>query len=374
MAAFPLSYRDPTYDELAAQVEQKLNLPSGILNAIRLRGERSNANQISPAGARTPYQFIPSTRRGMVSNYGTDPWADPYSSTLAAGQLLVENHDRAGGSWNKAIAMYNGGNHPGRDARRYQAKVGDFDNSDVDVTKPYYTGADTMGLLPDQRFPQYSDGLPPVDEGYYPLAPEPQTMPVPVPGSPAPSMNTTAAGKLATKKRGGILGALESVFMPDPSSRWAGALRDGLFNAKESQQNYVEGQAGKMLDLKMANEKLQQLQQHGQYQVVGNNVFHVKPDGTTEMISGPSPTDDKMSLIEKWQQRHAADPHDPTLPLIEALIFGGANTPEAIAAKQANAERVARIRAGATVTAARTRATTSSTKSSNPPTGFILDK
>jgi hypothetical protein len=89
-----------------------------------------------------------------------------------------------------------------------------------------------------------------------------------------PSVNVPAASPVASKKRGGILGALESVFMPDPSSRWAGALRDGLFNAKESQQNYKKAKLVRCLILELANQKLKQLQQHGEYQVVGNNVFH----------------------------------------------------------------------------------------------------
>jgi soluble lytic murein transglycosylase-like protein len=337
--AFPRSFQDPLYASLAAQAEQEYGLPAGILDAIRLRGERSNADQVSSAGARTPYQFIPSTRQGVVKNYGVDPWQDPQSATVAAAQLLRENKQR-GGSWNKAIAMYAGGNNPGTTAQRYQARVGDFD-----TTKPYYTGADEM--------PQ---SLYPVTNGYDPLAPEPMMSPVPVQGSAAPSVNAPAASPVASKKRGGILGALESVFMPDPSSRWAGALRDGLFNAKESQQNYIEGQAGKMLNLELANQKLKQLQQHGEYQVVGNNVFHVKPDGTTEMISGPSSTDDKTKLIDLWKARHEANPSDPTLPLLEGLILGGANTPEAMAARQSNAETIARIRAGATTGAARIRA------------------
>jgi hypothetical protein len=335
--AFPTSYRDPTYAALAAAAEQQYNLPRGILDAIRLRGERSNADQVSSAGARTPYQFIPSTRQGMESNYGVDPWKDAPSSTDAAARLLLENHGRAG-SWNKAISMYSGGNHPGPSAYRYQARVGDFDTSNSQ-----HIGADQM-----------PDNLPPVDKGYYPLAPERPQMPAPLPG-PAPSTNVAAASPVASHKRGGILGALESVFMPDPSSRWAGALRDGLFNAKESQQNYIEGQAAKMLQLKEANAKLQQLQLHGQYVPLGGNAtLHMKPDGTTEVISAPSSTDDKTKLIDTWRMRREANPNDPTLPLLEGLIFGGdyAHTPEGTAATNTSRETAARARANATIKAA----------------------
>jgi hypothetical protein len=221
------------------------------------------------------------------------------------------------------------------------------------ANKPISSGASAM---PQSRYPVTING-------FDPLAPEPQTMPVPMANSAAPSMSVPAASPVAAKKRGGILGALESVFMPDPGSQWAGALRDGLFNAKESQRNYQESQAKKYLDLELANQKLTDMQRKGEYTVVGNNVFHslpgsqVGPDGKPyEMISGPSATDDKTKLIDLWNARHAANPQDPTLPLIEGLILGGANTPEAMASKQSNAEKIARIRAGATTGAATIRA------------------
>jgi hypothetical protein len=51
------SFTDPDYLLIEESVEQKLKLPAGILAAIRTRGERSNADQVSPAGARTVYQF-----------------------------------------------------------------------------------------------------------------------------------------------------------------------------------------------------------------------------------------------------------------------------------------------------------------------------
>lgn len=341
--AFPSSFRDQRYAALARAAEQAYNLPAGILDAIRLRGERSNADQVSSAGARTPYQFIPSTRQGMIRNYGTDPWKDDTSATDAAAQLLAENHNRAGGSWNKAIAMYSGGNHPGPSSYHYQSRVGNFD---TDTSKPYYTGADEM---PQSRYP--------VINGVDPLAPERPAMPAPLPG-PAPSVNVAAASPAASHKRGGILGALESVFMPDPSSRWAGALRDGMFNAKESQQNYIESQAAKMLQLQEANAKLHQLMQNGEYRVVGNNVFHIPADGSKpEMLSGPSSADDKTKLIDVWNARRQANPNDPTLPLLEGVIFGNnyGNTPEGTAATNTSREAAARARANATLGAARIR-------------------
>ena len=334
--AAALSYADPSYDALASAAEQKYGLPAGILNAIRTLGERSNANQVSPAGARTVYQFIPATRQGFIKNYGIDPWSGPEASTDAAAIHLRDDYKRTG-SWNEAIARYNGGQHPNAAAYRYQAKVGDFDNS----------GANNMAVNPS---------LYPVVNGVDPLAPEPPQQPVPIGASAGPSVPVPSASPIAAKKRGGILGTLEDIFMPNPDSQWAGALRDGLTNAKESQQNYREQQQAKALDLATANVKLRRMIQQGEFTVVGNNVLHTKPDGTYEMISGPSSLDDKTKLIDLWNQRRDANPNDPTLPLLESIIEGSyANTPEAIAAKNATTIAAAKVRAGGTVTAARIR-------------------
>src|SRR5260370_30871144 len=145
---FPLSYRDPMYATLARTAEAKYGLPTGILDAIRLRGERSNADQISSAGAETPYPFIPSTRQGMINNYGTDPWADAPSATDAAAQLLAQNHNRAGGSWDKAIAMYSGVKMLGPAAFKYNTGVGKLENVRASATTPTLcplpNGVDTL--------------------------------------------------------------------------------------------------------------------------------------------------------------------------------------------------------------------------------------
>ena len=59
----PTSYTDPMYDKIEAGLEKKYNLPTGGMRAIRTRGERSNSDQVSEAGAATVYQIIPSTAR-----------------------------------------------------------------------------------------------------------------------------------------------------------------------------------------------------------------------------------------------------------------------------------------------------------------------
>lgn len=209
-----------------------------------------------------------------------------------------------------------------------------------------------------------NSSLYPVVNGVDPLAPEPPQQPVPIATSAGPSVPVPSASPTATKKRGGILGALESVFMPDPDSRWAGALRDGLTNAKESQQNYREQQQQKALDLATANVKLQRMIKQGEFTVVGNDVLHTKPDGTYEMISGPSTMDDKI----KYAGVIANMPEGPAKELMKSVLLGSFNnTPEGVAANNQSREAVAKTRAGATVTASRIRGPSAATVNVIPP-------
>ena len=125
-AAFPASYKDPRYDVADRKYEAKYGLPAGLLSSIRLDGERSNANQVSSKGARGPYQFIASTRRGFMANYGIDPWRSPEEQVEAAAIHLRDDYKKYG-SWDKAVAAYNGGHrgatNPVAETRNYVARV-----------------------------------------------------------------------------------------------------------------------------------------------------------------------------------------------------------------------------------------------------------
>ena len=105
----PLSYKATTWDASEAAASQKTGVPVDVLRAIRLHGERSNGNQVSPKGARGVYQFIPSTRDAFVKKYGVDAYsADPDEQALATALHLKESHKRTG-DWVKAMAGFNGG-------------------------------------------------------------------------------------------------------------------------------------------------------------------------------------------------------------------------------------------------------------------------
>ena len=103
------SYKDPIYDELDAGVESRLGLPTGLLTSIRTKGERSNADQVSSASAKTVYQHIPETRDAIIKKYKIDPWLSPENAALGAGYLLKEGLDRNRGNAAEAVGEYIGG-------------------------------------------------------------------------------------------------------------------------------------------------------------------------------------------------------------------------------------------------------------------------
>lgn len=109
----PISYNDPQYAAIDANAENTVGLPSGSLTAIRTLGERSNADQISSAGARSVYQIIPATRDAVLQKYGVDAYAGPQQAALAAAHVYKEGLDRNNGNQAAAVGEYIGG--PNRD-------------------------------------------------------------------------------------------------------------------------------------------------------------------------------------------------------------------------------------------------------------------
>lgn len=107
--AAPNSYKDPYWTQLASVTEQKLGLPEGILGSIVTKGERSNADQVSEAGAKTPFQIIPATRDAAVKKYGIDPYLSPENAAEVAGLLLKDSLKRNDGDISSAVAEYHGG-------------------------------------------------------------------------------------------------------------------------------------------------------------------------------------------------------------------------------------------------------------------------
>jgi hypothetical protein len=105
---FPIDYRDPLYDYVEQRAAERVGVPVELLRAVRLAGERSNANQVSSAGARTPYQFTPGTKELFRDKYGVNAWASPDEAALAAAYHLKESLDR-GATPEIALREYHGG-------------------------------------------------------------------------------------------------------------------------------------------------------------------------------------------------------------------------------------------------------------------------
>lgn len=121
-----VSYKSPYYKQLDDAVTQKHGLPAGLLPAIRTRGERSNADQVSDAGAKTVYQIIPATRDSALAKWGIDAYLSPQNAAEVAGRLLKESLERNSGMAPLAVAEYIGGTDPknwGPNTRDYVKRV-----------------------------------------------------------------------------------------------------------------------------------------------------------------------------------------------------------------------------------------------------------
>lgn len=121
-----VSYKSPYYKQLDDAVTQKHGLPAGLLPAIRTRGERSNSDQVSDAGAKTVYQIIPATRDSALTKWGIDAYLSPQNAAEVAGRLLKESLERNSGMAPLAVAEYIGGTDPknwGPNTRDYVKRV-----------------------------------------------------------------------------------------------------------------------------------------------------------------------------------------------------------------------------------------------------------
>jgi hypothetical protein len=107
-----VSYKSPYYQQLDEAVTRKHGLPAGLLPAIRVRGERSNADQVSEAGAKTVYQIIPATRDAALKKWGIDAYLSPENAAEVAGRVLKESLERNKGMAPLAVAEYIGGVDP----------------------------------------------------------------------------------------------------------------------------------------------------------------------------------------------------------------------------------------------------------------------
>lgn len=153
------SYNDPAYAQIEAGLEKRYGLPDGLLSRIRTRGERSNSDQVSSAGARSVYQIIPSTRAAFVRKYGVDAYSSPEAAAQVAALHLRDDYIKTK-SWDAAVTRYIGGPDPskwGAQTVAYTKRVtgsapaGDPRDPTPDLPPlPDVNGLDLMNTRPDQ--------------------------------------------------------------------------------------------------------------------------------------------------------------------------------------------------------------------------------
>jgi hypothetical protein len=132
------SYKDPLYADLSAQMEQRFKLPAGLLRDIVVKGERSNADQVSEAGAKTVFQIIPATRKAALEKWGIDAYLSAENAAEVAARLLRDSLDRNGGDVREAVGEYHGGTDRkawGPRTKAYQARVTGPQSSTFDRAK-----------------------------------------------------------------------------------------------------------------------------------------------------------------------------------------------------------------------------------------------
>lgn len=104
-----LQYNDPRLDAFAEEIEDRYDLPPGVLVALKNAGERTNPGQVSPKGARGIMQFMPATMELQDGKFRHNP-DNPFESILAAGRYMQHTLKyQYRGDVSKAIADYNGG-------------------------------------------------------------------------------------------------------------------------------------------------------------------------------------------------------------------------------------------------------------------------
>lgn len=221
-SAFPVSYKDPAYDQADQAAASAIGIPVQLLTNIRTKGEKSNADQISSAGAATPYQIIPSTRAMILKQTGVDPWLNPQSAAYGAAYLLKQSMDRNGGNPVMATAEYIGGTDRsawGPQTKAYVRRVAGMSPDHPDANNPYAVQAlPGIGTSPGAL-----QGTP---QGFQPSASNPYAV--------APLPNIGAAP-----------GALESG--PSALQMAYDAYQSGRMSPEDSAQFEQDVQAGRII-------------------------------------------------------------------------------------------------------------------------------
>lgn len=156
MDGAPKSYSDPFWTDLAAGAEQRYGLPPGLLVAVLTKGEKSNADQVSEAGAKTPFQVTPTTRDLVLKRDGIDAYLNPRNAADAAALVLKDGMQWAQGRSKdpaEQAALAAGYYHAGGDPANWGPK-----------TKAYVQRV-TSALAPPEPQDQATPGQPRMQDG-----------------------------------------------------------------------------------------------------------------------------------------------------------------------------------------------------------------
>jgi hypothetical protein len=99
-----LKFNDPRLDAYASDAAERAGVPAAVLLGVKNAGEKSDPTAVSPAGAQGVMQFMPGTAKEMGLGDRTDPLA-----SIDAGAAYLRKLYNAYGSWDAAVAHYNGG-------------------------------------------------------------------------------------------------------------------------------------------------------------------------------------------------------------------------------------------------------------------------
>jgi hypothetical protein len=165
--------------------------------------------------------------------------------------------------------------------------------------------------------PVYPNTGPPVPEAQMPpeyqtlptytgpdQTPEPNAVTAPSPADPGPATPVTASNAPAKRKGlGGFIsdlgGAIGGLIAPEPGSFMDSAYQNTIYGAKRGMRDYARTEATANLAAEEAALKLKNLRTSGEFKIVGNNIFHLKPDGSTEFIAAPVNSDTRY-LLHEW--------------------------------------------------------------------------
>lgn len=171
-----------------------------------------------------------------------------------------------------------------------------------------------------------------------------------------------------TKRRtGGLMGALEGIFAPEPGSFMHSAYNNTIYNAKAGQQQFRQEQMKRAIEQQM----LERQMKYGETKITPRgDAIRIKPDGDVEELYRPSPQPQEMErLYGMW-----ANATDPLEKAMLAQMLRGYNFSPFYMRNKADEEiRVKEAVPGYNPLARRPAAGSSSTPQPSLPPGFIPD-